>query len=227
MANYTLKIMEIMRNPKNKEILFNFDYPFYLEEHRKEFEDKFLANFIGREIGFATLGEFKAYFQAIMIVNAERFEQYYKIELEASKQNYLYNKDLTIEEELKGDMSQNSTSNSSANSNSETIDNYNSSSNYEESQIGNGLANLKNKDRLTGTSNSKDSMTDNSNTNSNSSQENNGQLSANNTQTILRREYGNIGITTGADLQKSWRDVIQTTDEYIFKYLECLFFGLY
>jgi len=54
--NYTITLGEIVEN--NVEI-FDFDYPFYNEERRKQFEEHFIEHFYFDEIGQETVARFK------------------------------------------------------------------------------------------------------------------------------------------------------------------------
>ena len=56
MGKYTLTIQEILSNNVN---LFDFDYSFYNESHRKGFEKKFVDRFLFDEIGAETVARFK------------------------------------------------------------------------------------------------------------------------------------------------------------------------
>lgn len=59
MAKYTLELREIIENFTGSETLFDFEYPFYDEEKRAEFETKFISHFYFKEIGVETYGRFK------------------------------------------------------------------------------------------------------------------------------------------------------------------------
>lgn len=56
MGKYTLTIQEILSNNVN---LFDFDYSFYNESHKKDFEKKFVDRFLFDEIGAETVARFK------------------------------------------------------------------------------------------------------------------------------------------------------------------------
>lgn len=72
MADYTIELRRYVESftlnsslPRKEKIeegrlqLFNFDYPFFDETYRKEFETHFIRHFYFREIGFETIGLFK------------------------------------------------------------------------------------------------------------------------------------------------------------------------
>ena len=56
MGKYTLTIQEILSNNVN---IFDFDYSFYNESYKKDFEKKFLDRFLFDEIGAETVARFK------------------------------------------------------------------------------------------------------------------------------------------------------------------------
>ena len=56
MNNYTITLGEIVENNVD---IFDFDYPFYNEERRKQFEEHFIEHFYFDEIGQETVARFK------------------------------------------------------------------------------------------------------------------------------------------------------------------------
>lgn len=56
MEKYTITLGEIIENDIN---IFDFDYPFYNEERRKQFEQHFIEHFYFDEIGQETVARFK------------------------------------------------------------------------------------------------------------------------------------------------------------------------
>ena len=56
MGKYTLTIQEILSNNVN---IFDFNYSFYSEEHKEQFEAKFINHFYFDEIGAETVARFK------------------------------------------------------------------------------------------------------------------------------------------------------------------------
>ena len=56
MGKYTLTIEELIRNNVN---IFDFEYSFYNESHKKGFEKKFVDRFLFDEIGSETVARFK------------------------------------------------------------------------------------------------------------------------------------------------------------------------
>ena len=64
MANYTVELREIIDSGIN---IFAFNYPFYDEKKRAEFEEKFKRHFYFREIGCETPDRFMFYLQEKML----------------------------------------------------------------------------------------------------------------------------------------------------------------
>lgn len=58
MAKYTIELRTIVESGIN---IFDFNYPFYDETKRKEFEEKFIQHFYFHEIGSETIDRFKHY----------------------------------------------------------------------------------------------------------------------------------------------------------------------
>lgn len=61
--------------------LFDFDYPFFSEEYRKDFETHFIRNFYMREIGFETEGLFKFQLETWLLINMPYFNKLFESEL--------------------------------------------------------------------------------------------------------------------------------------------------
>lgn len=60
MANYTIELRDIVNSGIN---IFDFNYPFYDESKRREFEEKFIKHFYFHEIGSPTPERFKWYLE--------------------------------------------------------------------------------------------------------------------------------------------------------------------
>lgn len=80
MAQYTIELKDIVRTRN----IFNFNYPFYDEKKRKEFEQDFIRHFYFREIGTETIDKFCHYLEDKMLTV---FPYYNKL-LEASTIEY-------------------------------------------------------------------------------------------------------------------------------------------
>lgn len=59
MANYTIELKDVIKEHN----IFAFNYPFYDESKRKEFEEKFIKHFYFREIGVETVDRFIFYLE--------------------------------------------------------------------------------------------------------------------------------------------------------------------
>lgn len=103
MATYTIKLkeyieefstyehykdgndMKLFSNTEKIEIgrkyLFDFDYPFYDEEKRADFEQHFIRTFYMREIGVETIGLFKFNLETWLLVNMPYYNQLFESEL--------------------------------------------------------------------------------------------------------------------------------------------------
>lgn len=95
MATYTMPLMNIIQMyTQNNELmsererievgrkhLFNFKYPFYDEQKRKEFETKFIRKFYTREIGFETEGLFKFELETWLLIRMPYYNQLFRSEL--------------------------------------------------------------------------------------------------------------------------------------------------
>jgi hypothetical protein len=61
--------------------LFDFDYPIFNEDYRKDFETRFIRTFYMREIGFETEGLFKFYLETWLNINMPYWNNMFKSEL--------------------------------------------------------------------------------------------------------------------------------------------------
>ena len=204
LATYTIDIYTLLKDPNFK--LFDFDYNFYNEEHKKEFEEKFINRYMFDEIGFETVMRFKHYLKEKLNRIAPYYNQLYATELRCLEGDidFMLNKDLRETIDVIG----NNTSNTSTQSNSSSMN--------KESYLDNGNASLDLTDgNMTGIS----STDGNGETNSNMTGENQ-------EQTILVSK-GNIGVTSSAELLKQWRAVLINIDEMIIEECRDLFMLLY
>lgn len=104
MAKYTIELRSIVENGRN---IFPFDYPFYDEKKRPDFEKKFIRNFYFNEIGVPTIDRFifelESKFQTV-------FPYYNKLMEAATVQydllnNYNITETITTERETTGNSS--------------------------------------------------------------------------------------------------------------------------
>jgi hypothetical protein len=75
----TLSIRDKIETGRTK--LFDFDYPIFDENYRKDFETHFIRNFYTREIGFETEGLFKFYLENWLLINMPYWNNMFKSEL--------------------------------------------------------------------------------------------------------------------------------------------------
>ena len=91
-ANYTIELRKIHETPGM--CVFDFEYDFYEEQFRCEFEQKFIDHYYFDEIGFETVARFKHNLKAHLNKKMPYYRQLYRTELEAENINFLLNKDL-------------------------------------------------------------------------------------------------------------------------------------
>lgn len=245
MANLTITIGEMLSDPLSNEI-FPTDYPFYLEEQaiKKQFEEKFIAHYYYREIGFETPFIFIHKVEERLRLRAPYWKQLYETDLEAKKIKFLLNKDLkeTFIREITGNGESSSTGTSTGQTNgtmsdtSESTGTGSSSSNDKQSMLADGVSSVSLTDGyLTGIANNESSSTasqessnqSSSNTTATSQQTNQQTESNNSTERTELISQGNIGITSSAQLLKEWRQVLINMDEIIINEFEDLFLKIY
>lgn len=119
MATYTTRIMTLVdgyaqTNPGlsiaqkinvARPKLFDFDYPFFDEGLRSEFEEHFIRNFYTREIGFETEGLFKFKLENWLTIHMPYFNRLF--ESETIRFNPLENVNVGINSNLKNQKDQN------------------------------------------------------------------------------------------------------------------------
>ena len=234
MGNYTMELGQIIKKGGK---IFDFDYPFYDPEHKKEFEEKFLLHFRYHEIGQETLQRFKYMLQDVLTTEAPKYDHYYKTWLVAKNLQWQYNKDYVEETCRELNTIDNSNSNSNSTSIGEsgayntTTDITDSTSKFSDTPQGK-IENLedgyltnatidRNEDVITSDTNTSDSNKSSSN--------NSSSRTGKDTETIVNKQYGNIGVTSSGDLVESWNKtaVWFNIDKIIFDDCESLFMGIY
>lgn len=100
MANYTVELRTLVEGGHN---IFDFHYPFYNEDKRREFEEKFIRHFYFREIGCETVDRFKLYLQDKMTLVFPYYNELFNAaEIEYNVlDNYNIKEEYTIEREGK------------------------------------------------------------------------------------------------------------------------------
>ena len=204
MATYTIDIYTLLQDEKFK--LFDFNYNFYDEQHKQEFEEKFINYYMFNEIGFETVKRFKHYLKEKLNRIAPYYEQLYKTELRCLEGDidFMLNKDLheTINVKDKN------TSKSKTNATSNTLN--------KESYLDNGNASLDlTEGNLTGVNSSNGNGTTESD------------MTGENEQLTELISKGNIGVTSSAELLKQWRQVLINIDEMIIEECRDLFMMIY
>ena len=204
LATYTIDIYTLLKNPNFK--LFDFNYSFYDEQHKEEFEEKFINYYMFNEIGFETVKRFKHYLKEKLNRIAPYYEQLYNTELRCLEGDidFMLNKDLhetiNVKDKNKSKSKTNATSN--------TLN--------KESYLDNGNASL--------------DLTEGNLTGVNSSDGNGiteSDMSGENEQLTELISKGNIGVTSSAELLKQWRQVLINIDEMIIEECRDLFMMIY
>lgn len=234
MAKYTLELRTLEGN------LFDFDYPYYEEESKCYFEEKFINHYYFHEIGFETIARFKQQLRAYLLRVMPYYQQLYEIELRCKDIDFMLNKDLkeTFIRDLEENeinivqTSQNEFGNTSTNINNNESNN--STNKSKESAIADGISSVKLEDGyLTNSSQSIDEYNGNSSTSSKTDNKSN--LNINNTGDKNNKQkektelisQGNIGVTSSAELKEKWQSCLNNIDEQIILGARNLFMYVY
>ena len=208
MADYTIELYDIVKQGYK---LFNFEYDFYDENLKENFEKKFIDTYMFHEIGCETVQRFRHNLKARLNLIMPYYKKLYETELASKEINFLLNKDLkeTFIRDIEGTDTSNNVSTTNANSDSLS----------KESYLDNGNADLSLTDGLTGISNNVSQGTSTSNSDSTGSNK-----STEKTELISQ---GNIGITSSAELLQKWRDTIINIDKMIIDECSDLFMQIF
>lgn len=223
-AKYSITIKELQDDYKFD--IFSFDYNFYCEEHKLEFECLFLDHFRYREIGYRTIEEFQRRLQHRLNLIHPYYVRLWEFELKSRDIDYLNNKDLTEEFERKINSD---TQSKESNEIYGIVDNVYTTNNKvtnKQSNLNNVNANLSSShltnimEELSG-NNEKNNQTSNSNNKLNTTANNN----------LVEKTYfrskGNIGVTSAGELKLKAIESIINVDKLILAELEDLFLGVY
>lgn len=215
MANYTIPIYKIARDKNFK--LFNFNYKFYDERLKEDFENQFIDHFWLNEIGFETVGLFQQRLKTVLNDLYPKYAQLYDSELKAKDINFLLNKDLKETNErlvtsnkTDNTVSRGKTTTDMSASNTDNIDYKESNVDNGNAYVGEGIGNL--------TSQSNNAKT----SNANSDERVNSEMNVDNKTDNIEKELntlisqGNIGITSSAELLQKWRDVMLNLNLMLF-----------
>lgn len=234
MAKYTIELNTLLKDEKFN--VFDFEYNFYSDEGRPNFEQLFKDYFRFREIGFETVQRFKHELKSKLNLIMPYYSQLYETEVKSKDINFLLNKDLkeTITRELSQTGSEDSSSENSGTDNSTNTSSTeaNSNSNSKESYLDNGNASINLEEgSLTGVSGNVSQGTSTSSSTTNSTNSSTGTTnttnSNNESETTTLLSQGNIGITSSAELLQKWRDTIININHLIISECEDLFMQIY
>ena len=232
MGNHSLELGMIVRKGYK---IFDFEYPFYSEAHRHEFEDKFLLHFRYHEIGQESLQRFKYMLQDTLTMNHDKYLHYFKTKEVADTLPWWDNKNNVIDSER--NLGRHSDSSSSDSSHDESQ----SSSFSQDDDISDSTnrfldtpqGKIENLDEYLTTANkdhSEDISTSNSDTtvsNDSSSQSSNS-MNSSTKETYHRTEHGNVGSTTAGTIVSDWLNkAFIDVDHMIMNDCEELFMQVY
>lgn len=235
MANYTMTLYDLLSDEEFE--LFDFYYNFYTddESRKKEFEQKFIMNYMRYEIGFETGWDFKHELKSLLNLKADYYRQLYESELKSQNIDFLLNKDL-VEEftrtlESEGNSHTDSSSANTSSSNSQTNASSKNKNETSGSDLDNGLSNADADKRKTSHSKDQSDLTSSSSDQSSADSKSTGnikQVSNNNTLEKTRFvSKGNIGVTSSAELLEKWRKIMINIDEMLIKECRQLFATIY
>ena len=216
MAKYTIELRALNNPPFFK--LFDFEYDFYEESKKEQFEQKFIDYFYMREIEHATPEEFKHELRTKLNLIAPYYKQLYETELKSKNIEFLLNKDLkeTFIREVESD--------------TESLSNFNNESNGKAKVETLSTTNDTPQNRVDDLDKYISSASKDKNTSDTSSSDNGSSISQNSNtakeETTLISK-GNIGTTSSAQLLRDWRDVLINIDMMILEECEELFFKLF
>ena len=216
MAKYTIELRALNNPPFFK--LFDFEYDFYEESKKEQFEQKFIDYFYMREIEHETTEEFKHELRTKLNLIAPYYKQLYETELKSKNIEFLLNKDLkeTFIREVESD--------------TESLSNFNNESNGKTKVETLSTTNDTPQNRIDDLDKYISSASKDKNTSDTSSSDNGSSISQNSNSakeetTLISK--GNIGTTSSAQLLRDWRDVLINIDMMILEECEELFFKLF
>ena len=231
MANYTMEIREMMKQPLINGV-FTFDYSFYSDNptDKEEFEKLFVNYYYFREIGFETPERFKLKLQAKLNLIMPYYHQLALTEWDKVKtaEQMMTSKNLTETTEHTQSIQGNSETQSNQTSTSNSTQSTSSINESKTSNLADGVSQSSLTDGYL-TSSGKTEQTDNSqseatgNANQNITGNNEQQLSEKTTFT----SKGDVGIQTPAYAITEWRKVIINLNQLIINECEDLFMKIY
>lgn len=216
MSRYTLELRQLIETEGFE--LFDFQYNFFDENLKQDFQNLFIDYFYFREIGFETIGRFKKELKTKLNLIHHYYKEYYKTVQQVEIEEFMVTKDATdtFTRILEGEQNNNGTSstNSNANSTSNSTDKFFDTPNSKVSLDNNIMANAN-------LSNNDGQVISNETSNAQSN-------STNRTvETTILHSKGDLGVTSSGFLIQGWRDVITNIYQMIFDECEELFLGIF
>lgn len=209
MANYTIELRKIIESKIN---IFDFDYPFYNENEKEYFQDRFIKHFYFREIGSETVSRFKHYLEDKL----HEIAPFYKHLYETTIYNYDPILNYSVEEQIQRSL--NELNNGSVKNNVNTTNNSNNSSSQYDTPI-TPIANTRKTPSFI------EEDTNNNTTVGSGTEE---RTSSNNlTENNSRTMKGNIGVMATQDLIMKEREIIININKMIFEECDELFMQIY
>lgn len=216
MGRYTLELRHIVESDNMK--LFDFDYNFFDENLKSDFEKLFIDYFYFREIGQETVGRFKKELQTKLNLLYHYYKEYYRTVKQVEVEEFMITKDSTdtftrtyiAEGSNEGQAIQEGTQNANSNSLDKVFDTPRNRVDIME----NVLSGANTNEGETSV-NSKDNQTTKSISNNKITEE-----------TVLHSK-GDLGVTSSGNLIEGWRNVITNIYQMIFDECEDLFFGIF
>ena len=231
MAQYTMEIRQLVNNPLTK--LFNFDYPFYVEqsEAKKQFEELFINRFYFHEIGAETFARWEQMLKARLMVIMPYYEQLYQTQWDVVKKDMMQSKNLTETTTRTLTSSSDETKDISSNvsDQSQGSTSGTGTGTSKESSLTDGVAVVGVDKDLTSESSNQTSSTASSSSESTVTSSGSETSSGVNEleETITFESKGDIGIQTPAYAITEWRKVIININEMIIQDCRDLFMQIY
>lgn len=220
-ANYTVELRKIGN-------VFNFNYDFYDDQFKCDFEKKFIDYYYFYEIGFETIARFQKHLQAKLNVRMPYYTQLYETELKAEGLNFLLNKDLVETTTRSLNKEGNTTGTNNSQSTNKNTTNVHTTEDQEQSNISDGVSNALLQDGyLTGVNRSIGDQGTHTEGEGTTAEQLRQDITGKETETIELVSRGNIGVTSSAELLQKWRSVIINIDELIIQDCKSLFMGVY
>lgn len=212
MAKYTLELRTIYEDSNFE--LFDFDYEFYDNALKSNFERKFFEHYYFDEIGFPTIQKFKHMLKAKLNLIMPYYKQLYNIEVQSINVDFLLQKDLkeTFVREIENSSNMNGNISSNGNNNSENININSDTPQSKIDDIEKYMSNASKDKAITSYNDSNISSTD---------------TSSNGYEKTEFTSKGNIGVTSMATLVEKWREILINIDEMILNDLQDLFMQVY